>query len=107
MRRRLVGSMLAIALVCVAMLGVPLAILARHQVWTSARDRLREQAAGVAAGLEERLDAGQPINLHRYLALTPGRRIVVRTAGGTPLVAGPHLSGPVMQATVVALDDTV
>lgn len=107
MRRRLVGSMLAIALVCVAMLGVPLAVLARRQVWTSARDRLREQAAGVATGLESRLEAGQPINLHRYLALMPGRRIVVGPAGGTRLVAGPRLSGPVLQATVVAADDTI
>src|SRR5512146_1953011 len=107
MRRRLVGSMLAIALVCVAMLGVPLAVLARRQVWTSARDRLREQAAGIATGLENRLEAGQPINLHRYLALMPGRRIVVGPAGGTRLVAGPRLSGPVLQATVVAADETI
>ncbi|MGE5759041.1 MAG: sensor histidine kinase, partial [Gemmatimonadota bacterium] len=107
MRRRLVGTMLAIAMVCVVMLGVPLAVLARREVWTSARDRLREQTAGVAIGLENRLEAHQPINLHRYLALMPGRRIVVGPAGGPWLVAGPRLSGSVLHATVAAADDTI
>ncbi len=101
MRRRLLTSTLAIALACVVVLGVPLALLARDQVWTSARDRLREQATGVAAGLEDRLDADRPIDVRRYLTALPDRRIVVHPTHGATISAGPSWDGPVFRATVV------
>lgn len=107
MRRRLLASTLGIALVCVAVLGVPLALLARHQVWTSARDRVREQAASVATGLEDRLDAGQPVQLEHFLSLMPQRRIIVHPAHGATVVAGTALAGPVLQATVDVSDSRV
>ena len=107
MRRRLLASTLGIALVCVAVLGVPLVLLARHQVWTSARDRVREQAASVATGLEDRLDLGQPIQLEHFLSLMPQRRIIVRPAHGPTVVAGTALAGPVLQATVDVSDSRV
>ena len=100
MRRRLLASTLAIALVCVAVLGIPLAVLARRQVWASARDRLTEQAGAIATALEDRLDVGQPVDLSRYVRLSPDRRIVVRPAHGTPVAGGAHLTGSVLQATV-------
>jgi len=107
-KSRLLASMLAIAFVCVAILGVPLAILARHQVWTSARERVREQAASVAAGMEDRLDAGKPIDLRGYLRLMPDRRIVVTPALGPAVTAGPTLAGrPVISATVVVADNSI
>jgi signal transduction histidine kinase len=101
------AGMLGISLVCVVVLGVPLAVLARHQVWTSAHDRLREQAASVATGLEDRLDAGQPVALDRYLTLTPNRRITVAFPHGRSTSAGPRIPGPVMQAAVAVADARV
>ena len=107
MRRRLLASTLGIALVCVAVLGVPLVLLARHQVWTSARDRVREQAASVATGLEDRLDVGQPVQLEHFLSLMPQRRIIVHPAHGPTVAAGTTPAGPVLQATVHVSDSRV
>lgn len=107
MRRRLLASMLGIALVCVLMLGLPLALLARHQVWTSARDRMREQAAAVATGIEDQLDSGRPLDLRQFESLMPNRRIIVNPPHGPNAVAGVQLSGKLLQATVVASDAQV
>ncbi|MCU1588518.1 MAG: histidine kinase [Frankiales bacterium] len=107
MRRRLLRSTLAIALLAVVTLGVPLLLLARHEVWSTANDTLRQQAATTAAGLEDRIDVGQPVQLGRYAAATHGRRIVVVAADGRTSTAGPALSGPVLQASVTVSGSTV
>jgi len=106
-RRRLLASMLGIAGVCVLMLGVPLALLARHQVWTSARDRVREQAAAVATGIEDQLDSGRTLDLRHFQSLMPSRRIIVRRPHGPAVAAGQRLDGKLLQATVVASDARV
>ena len=74
MGRRLVISTVLIALLSVVALGVPLLLLARNEVTSAARDKLAQQAQIVAAGLEGRLDAGQPINAVRLAQLVPGKR---------------------------------
>ena len=107
MRRRLLASMLGIAGVCVLMLGVPLALLARHQVWTSARDRVREQAAAVATGIEDQLDSGRTLDLRHFQSLMPSRRIIVKPPHGPAVAAGQRLDGKLLQATVVASDARV
>ena len=99
MRRRLLRSTLTIALVAVVTLGVPLLILARHQVWSSAHDTLRQQAASVAAGVEDRLDVGARVDLTRFAEVARGRRITVDGPGGLRTAAGPALPGPVLQAS--------
>lgn len=107
MRTRLLRSTLTIALVAVITLGVPLVVLARQQVWSSARDTLRQQAASTAAGLEDKLDAGQPVDLARYADPIRGRRIVLETASGIRRSAGPRLRGPLLQASVTVAGNTV
>ena len=107
MRRRLLAGMLGIALLCVLVLGVPLALLARHQVWTSARDRIGEQAAAVATGIEDQLDAGRSPDLQHFGSLMPNRRIIVRPPTGPEVVEGATISGPLLQATVIASDSKV
>jgi signal transduction histidine kinase len=107
MRRRLLVSTLTIALIAVVTLGVPLLLLARHEVWSSARDTLRQQTASVAAGLEDRLDAGLPVNLARYVAALHDRRIIVHPRKGPIVVGGPLLRGPLLEATVNVSDSTV
>jgi signal transduction histidine kinase len=107
MRTRLLRSTLAIALVAVVTLGVPLLLVARHQVWTSARDGLRQQAASVAAGLEDQLDARRPVDVTRYAQALPHRRIVVVTASGSHSSAGPTLTGAVLQSSVTVTGNTI
>lgn len=107
MRGRLLRSTLTISLLAVITLGVPLLLLARHQVWSQARDALRQQAASVAAGLEDRLDAGQPLDLGRYAGALGGRRIVVAGPHGQQSTIGPTLTGPLLQATVTVADTAI
>lgn len=104
MRRRLLVSTLGIAIACVAILGVPLAILARHQVYTSARDRIREQAASVGTGLEDQIDAHRPIDLSRFVRLMPQRHIDVVSPGGAVVSAGPPVGTSTMSASVNVAD---
>src|SRR3954470_3029008 len=99
--------MLGIALVCVLVLGIPLALLARHEVFQSARDRIREQAAAVATGIEDQLDAGRSVDLRHFQDLMPNRRIIVEPPSGPRVVAGSRLSGKLLQATVIASDSKV
>lgn len=107
MRARLLRGTLTISLLAVISLGVPLLLLARHQVWSSARDTLRQQATSIAAGLEDRLDADQPVDLVRYGEALRDRRIVVTSRRGVQQVAGARLTGPVMQASVQVGGSTV
>ena len=107
MRRRLLRSTLTIALLSVITLGGPLMLLARHQVWSAARETLHQQAASVAAGLEDRLDASQPLDLRRYAGVLSGRRLVVTGPEGAPISTGPELPGPLLQATVEVADTTI
>ena len=107
MRRRLLASMLGIALLCVLVLGVPLALLARHQVWTSARDRIREQAAAVATGIEDQLDAGRSPDLQHFKSLMPDRRIIVQPPTGPEVAEGATIHGALLHATVIASDSKV
>jgi signal transduction histidine kinase len=106
-KTRLLRSTLAIALVAVVTLGVPLLLVARHQVWTSARDALRQQALSVAAGLEDQLDAGRPVDLSRYADALPRRRIVVVTSSGARSAAGAHLAGRLLDASVSVTGNTI
>src|SRR4051812_135765 len=100
MRRRLLVSMLAIALVCVALLGIPLAVLARHQVWASERDRIGEQAAAIATSLEDQLDAGATVDLSRFARRMPDRRVVVQPLRGPLVATGPALTGGTLASSV-------
>jgi signal transduction histidine kinase len=100
MRRRLLVSTLTIALVAVVTLGVPLLLLARHEVWTSARDTVRQQATSIAAGLEDRLDLQLPVDLARYAQAYPGRHLLVVDPQGRTHSAGPTLTGRLLQSSV-------
>lgn len=107
MRNRLLRSTLAIALVAVVTLGVPLLLLARHQVWMSSRATLRQEAASVAAGLEDQLDTGRAVDARRYAKAIPHRRIVVVTSTGSRSTAGPALTGPLLAASVTVAGNTI
>lgn len=107
MRRRLVTSTLAIALLSVIVLGVPLLVLARNEVTSSAREKVTQQAQIVAAGLEDRLDARQPVTAARLAQLLPSTRVVVTTAQGQTVVSGAAVSGPVVRVRTALAGATI
>jgi signal transduction histidine kinase len=107
MRKRLLLGTLAVAAMCVLILGVPLILLARHEVWSSARDRLREQAASAAVDVEDRVELNRQLDLRPLQQLMPDRRITVTTANGRLVtVVGPAIDHPVT-ARAAAADYTV
>src|SRR5205807_8861486 len=106
MRRRLLNGTVAIAVMCVLILGVPLILLARHAVWTSARDRLDEQAASAAVDVEDRAELNRPLDLLPLQKLIPNRRLTVTTPTGRLLTAGGPIRHP-LTAHAVAADYTV
>lgn len=99
MRERLIRSTLLIAVLTVLTLGLPLAVLARIEVGSSAQESLQQQAATVAAGLEDHLDSGTVITAARVNQLLPGRRVLITTATGENLTFGPAIHGRVQRAS--------
>src|SRR5438270_713857 len=107
MRRRLLIGTVAIAVLCVVILGVPLILLARHEVWTSARDRLNEQAASAAVDVEDRVELNRPLDLRPLQKLMPHRRLTVITPTGRLVTAAGVRIDHALTARAVAADYTV
>jgi signal transduction histidine kinase len=106
-RRRLLSSTLAIALLAILTLGVPLAILARHEVLASARDRLQTKAATVAASVEDSVDRGQVLTSQRLGKIASSDRVIVTTANGKRVVAGAPIPGDLVGVTISGAGATV
>lgn len=107
MRRRLLRGTLGIALLCVLVLGVPLVALARHQVWTSAQDRVRGQADDVAVAVEDRLEVHQSLDVSSLLGRMKDRRITITDQDGRVVQrVGPAL-GETISGRSAVLDYTV
>ena len=95
MKRRLLVGTIGIPVLCVVLLGVPLIVLARHEVWTSARDRLKQQAASAAVDVEDRLELHRALDLRPLLRFMPDRRITVTDPRGNVVTtAGPAQPQP-------------
>jgi signal transduction histidine kinase len=99
-RKRLIRSTLLIVVVAVVILGGPLVALARHQVWSSANQRLRQQATALAGEFEDQLSAGLPVDLTKVSHQLPGDRVIVTQPNGHRQVAGANLSGGIRQEAV-------
>lgn len=83
MRRRLLFSTALIALAAVIVLGVPLGILAAHRVRADATSNLEREADGVAAAIDDRLEAHRPLERASLRSLVrPGHLITVVTRSG-------------------------
>ncbi|HBW17709.1 MAG: ATP-binding protein [Streptosporangiaceae bacterium] len=103
MQRRLLISMLAVAVVAVALFGVPLAIaISRIQV-NEANQQLRRDAATLARGLQERTDAGFPADAAELARSLPDRYVIIRQKGGAVTRAG---TAPPAHDTITADSST-
>jgi signal transduction histidine kinase len=111
MRRRLILSTAAIALVAVIVLGVPLGAVEGARLHQDATSRLEREADQVSAAMDDRLERGQPITpallrrfvpAHHWVAVTDrhGRRI----STGPPLGEGALVAraGAALGGAVVA-----
>jgi signal transduction histidine kinase len=106
-RSRLIRGTLLVVVVAVVTLGGPLLVLARHQVWASADEKLQQQAITLAAEFEDPLSSGQPVDLSRISALAPGIRVVIALPDGTRDIGGATIVGAVRERSVVVGESMV
>lgn len=94
MRRRLLASTALISIAAVVILGVPLGIVWSHRVRSDATGKLEREADGIAAAIDDRLEAHRPLNtaaLDRLIR--PGHQVTITTRTGARLVYGTPPTG--------------
>jgi signal transduction histidine kinase len=103
-RRRLVLSTVAITVGALLVFGAPLAFALAGLARAQATAALRSEAEGLAAGLADEIARGSGLTpLELAAAVPPGTRLVLRTAGGDSVAAGPPIPGPVLAVDVAAI----
>ncbi|XVQ12217.1 ATP-binding protein [Spirillospora sp. CA-255316] len=88
MRRRLLLSTLAVAVVAILLLGIPLAYATHKLIYEEARQSLDREAASILGGVGFSLEAGQPITAQKISQEYPGRYIVITLANDQVVTAG-------------------
>jgi hypothetical protein len=92
MRRRLILSTAAIALVAVIVLGVPLGAVEAARLRQESTSRLEREADQVSAAMDDRLERGQPITpalLRRFVP--PHHRVAITDRSGRRISTGSPL----------------
>ncbi len=101
MRRRLLASTLAVAVVAVVLLGLPLGVVGARLIHDEARQRLADNAQRVAAGVEDRLERKEAVTPARLARLAPSDlRVRLVDPSGHQTVAGPSFDEPVLSARI-------
>jgi signal transduction histidine kinase len=102
MRRRLLLSTLAVAVVAVLLLGIPLAYATNTLIYEEARERLDGQAATLVKEVQLALEQGRPIVGPEIAAAYPDREIVITLPDGS-VVATParpaHGGAPITRSS--------
>ncbi|MGI5206801.1 ATP-binding protein [Spirillospora sp. CA-108201] len=101
MRRRLLLSTLAVAVVALLLLGIPLAYAAHKLVYEEAGRSLDREASSLAGGVGYSLEARQPVTAAVLAREYPGRHVSITLPDGRTLTAGPPRRGRVLSATAV------
>lgn len=99
MRRRLLLSTLAVAVVAILLLGIPLAYIAHKLVYEEAGRSLDREAASIAGGVGFSLESRRPVTGADIAREYPGRHIAVTLPAGRTVTAGPPRRGRVLSAT--------
>ncbi|GLZ03949.1 two-component sensor histidine kinase [Actinomadura sp. NBRC 104412] len=101
MRRRLLLSTLAVAVVAILLLGIPLAYATHKLIYEEARQSLEREAASILGGVGFSLESGQPITNQKISQEYPGRYIVITLANDQVVTAGdrPARGTPLLTAT--------
>ena len=88
MQRRLLISMVAVAVAAVLALGVPLAFVLTRLYVDEANQQLRRDAQNVAVNLQERMEAGLPLGAEQLAAALSDRYVVISQPGGGTIREG-------------------
>lgn len=88
MRRRLLSSMLLVAVIAVVLLGVPLGMLVVRSINDEAVQLLRAEATRLLAGVEYSVGKGQSVDPHQLAKNYPDRYIQVYVRGHQPIAVG-------------------
>ncbi|TDE20062.1 ATP-binding protein [Actinomadura sp. 6K520] len=99
MRRRLLLSTLAVAVVAILTLGIPLAYAAHKLVHEEAARSLDREASAIAEGVAFSLVAHRPVTGEVIAREYPGRHISIVLPDGRTLTAGPPRAGSALTAT--------
>ncbi|WP_067491529.1 ATP-binding protein [Actinomadura hibisca] len=89
MRRRLLLSTLAVAIVAILLLGIPLAYATRKLIYEEAAQSLDREASSILGGVALNLDAREDPDESKIAAAYPGRSIVITLPDGRVVTAGP------------------
>ncbi|MEO3828535.1 ATP-binding protein [Actinomadura sp. B10D3] len=98
MRRRLLLSTLAVAVVAILLLGIPLAYIAHRLVYEEAGRSLDREASSIAGGVGYRLESRLPVTGAEIAREFPGRHIAITLPDGRTVTAGPSRRGRVLSA---------
>ncbi|WP_030174872.1 ATP-binding protein [Spirillospora albida] len=101
MRRRLLLSTLAVAVVAILMLGIPLAYVAYKLTYEEAAQSLEREASAIVNGVGYSLEADRPITGEAIAKEYPGRYISITLPDGAAVTAGgrPRAGAPKLTAT--------
>ncbi|GLZ12107.1 two-component sensor histidine kinase [Actinomadura sp. NBRC 104425] len=88
MRRRLLLSTLAVAIVAILLLGIPLAYATHKLIYEEARQSLEREAASILGGVGFSLESKQPITTQKIAQEYPGRYITITLPGNQVVTAG-------------------
>ncbi|HEV7934153.1 MAG TPA: ATP-binding protein [Actinomadura sp.] len=88
MRRRLLVSTFAVAIVAILLLGIPLAYSTHKLIYEEARQSLQRESAIILAGVQLRWDSGQPITSAQIGHEFPGRYVVIILPNDSVVTAG-------------------
>ncbi|QKG25062.1 ATP-binding protein [Actinomadura verrucosospora] len=102
MRRRLLLSTLAVAVVAILLLGIPLAYAAHKLIYEEAGQSLDREASAIAGGVAYTLESRQPVTGAAIAREYPGRHIAVTLPGGAAVEAGPRPRPGARQLTATA-----
>ncbi|MFC0036964.1 ATP-binding protein [Actinomadura rayongensis] len=88
MRRRLLLSTLAVAIVAILLLGIPLAYAMHRLVYEEARQSLGREAASILGGVALNLEARERLDEQKIARAYPGRFITITLPDGRTVTAG-------------------
>ncbi|TDC68780.1 HAMP domain-containing histidine kinase [Actinomadura sp. GC306] len=104
MRRRLLLSTLAVAVVAILMLGIPLAYAAHKLVHEEAARSLDRESSAIADGVAYSLVANRPVTGEAIAREYPGRHISIVMPDGRTVTAGPPRAGSALTAAAARGD---
>ncbi|OLT13528.1 two-component sensor histidine kinase [Actinomadura sp. CNU-125] len=102
MRRRLLLSTLAVAVVAILLLGIPLAYAAHKLVHEEARRSLEREASTILGGVGYSLQTGRPLHGATIAREYPGRHIFITLPDGRTVTAGPDPDARMLTAATSA-----